>query len=251
MTAGSRVRMGARLARARVLRRQRLPARPRHLVRGRGQPGARVPRARELRLLRVASPMRVALAQLNPTVGDLAGNRRLVEEAAAKAASERADLLVAPEMVLTGYPPMDLLERDGFVRDQLRELDALAAVVAAGGDRARRRAAGRGRAARRVPQRVRAARGRAAAWPRARRPTCRPTTCSTSGAISRPPSGASRCRSATATRSWVSPSARTPGSSRRAMRWIRSASSRARAPTSCSIRRARRGTRTRRASGAA
>ena len=69
--------------------------------------------------------MRIALAQLNPTVGDLAGNRRLVEEAAAKAASERADLLVVPEMVLTGYPPMDLLERDGFVRDQLRELDAL------------------------------------------------------------------------------------------------------------------------------
>jgi NAD+ synthase (glutamine-hydrolysing) len=72
--------------------------------------------------------MRIALAQLNPTVGDLAGNRRLVEEAAAKAASERADLLVTPEMVLTGYPPMDLLERNGFVRDQVRELDALAAA---------------------------------------------------------------------------------------------------------------------------
>ena len=111
-------------ARARAGR-QRLPPRPRHLVRGRGQPDARVPRARELRLLRVV--MRIALAQLNPTVGDLAGNRRLVEEAAAKAATERADLLVAPEMVLTGYPPMDLLERDDFVRDQLRELDALAA----------------------------------------------------------------------------------------------------------------------------
>ena len=69
--------------------------------------------------------MRVALAQLNPTVGDLAGNRRLVEEAAAKAASERAELVVLSEMVLTGYPPMDLLERDGFVRDQLRELEAL------------------------------------------------------------------------------------------------------------------------------
>ena len=72
--------------------------------------------------------MRIALAQLNPTVGDLAGNRRLVEEAAAKAASERADLLLTSEMVLTGYPPMDLLERNGFVRDQLRELDALAAA---------------------------------------------------------------------------------------------------------------------------
>jgi NAD+ synthase (glutamine-hydrolysing) len=69
--------------------------------------------------------MRVAIAQVNPTVGDLAGNRRLVEEAAAKAASERAALVVLPELVLTGYPPMDLLEREGFVRDQLRELDAL------------------------------------------------------------------------------------------------------------------------------
>jgi NAD+ synthase (glutamine-hydrolysing) len=70
--------------------------------------------------------VKVALAQVNPTVGDLSGNRRLVEEAAAKAAEERADLVVLPEMVLSGYPPMDLLERDGFVRDQLRELDALA-----------------------------------------------------------------------------------------------------------------------------
>ncbi len=69
--------------------------------------------------------MRIAIAQLNPVVGDLAGNRKLVEEAAARAASERADVLALPEMVLTGYPPMDLLERDGFVRDQLRELDAL------------------------------------------------------------------------------------------------------------------------------
>jgi len=69
--------------------------------------------------------MRVAIAQVNPTVGDLRGNRQLVEEAAAKAAAAKADLVVLPELVLTGYPPMDLLERSGFVRDQLAELDAL------------------------------------------------------------------------------------------------------------------------------
>jgi NAD+ synthase (glutamine-hydrolysing) len=69
--------------------------------------------------------MRIALAQVNPIVGDLSGNRRLVEEAAAKAAAEQADVVVLPETVLTGYPAMDLLEREGFVQDQLRELDAL------------------------------------------------------------------------------------------------------------------------------
>ena len=72
--------------------------------------------------------MKIALAQVNPTVGALAANRALVEDAAAKAAEEGADLVVLPEMVLTGYPPMDLLERDGFVRDQLRELDALGPI---------------------------------------------------------------------------------------------------------------------------
>jgi NAD+ synthetase len=69
--------------------------------------------------------MKIALAQVNPTVGDLVGNRKLVEESAAKAERAGADLVVLPEMVLTGYPPMDLLERDGFVRDQLRELEKL------------------------------------------------------------------------------------------------------------------------------
>lgn len=69
--------------------------------------------------------MKLAIAQINPTVGDLAGNRGLVEEAVDKATSARADVVVLPEMVLTGYPPMDLLERDGFVNDQLRELSAL------------------------------------------------------------------------------------------------------------------------------
>ncbi len=69
--------------------------------------------------------MRIAIAQIDPTVGDLAGNRRLVEEAAGKAAALGAELVVFSELVLTGYPPMDLLDREGFVRDQLRELELL------------------------------------------------------------------------------------------------------------------------------
>ncbi|MCS5637201.1 MAG: NAD+ synthase [Myxococcota bacterium] len=72
--------------------------------------------------------MKLAMAQINPTVGDLQGNRRLVEEAVGKARAAGAQMVVLPEMVLTGYPPMDLLERDGFVRDQLRELEALEAA---------------------------------------------------------------------------------------------------------------------------
>ncbi|MCX5739446.1 MAG: NAD+ synthase, partial [Proteobacteria bacterium] len=70
--------------------------------------------------------MRIAIAQINPTVGDLAGNRRLIEETAAKAAEARAQLVVFSELALTGYPPMDLLERSGFVEDQLHELEFLA-----------------------------------------------------------------------------------------------------------------------------
>jgi len=69
--------------------------------------------------------MRVAIAQVNPTVGDLRGNRGLVEQAADKAVGAGADVVVLPEMVLTGYPPMDLLLREDFVRDQLDQLDAL------------------------------------------------------------------------------------------------------------------------------
>lgn len=72
--------------------------------------------------------MRIALAQLNPTIGDFAGNRLLVEQAARKAAAAGAKLIVFSEMVLTGYPPLDLLERRSFIEDQERALAALRPV---------------------------------------------------------------------------------------------------------------------------
>jgi len=58
--------------------------------------------------------MRLAVAQLNPTVGDFEGNLARAEEALSSAAPERPDLVVFPEMFLTGYPPQDLLERRWF-----------------------------------------------------------------------------------------------------------------------------------------
>jgi NAD+ synthase (glutamine-hydrolysing) len=59
--------------------------------------------------------MRIALAQLNPTVGDLAGNSALIEAAARRAFEDGAELLVCSELVICGYPPKDLLLRSGFV----------------------------------------------------------------------------------------------------------------------------------------
>ena len=55
--------------------------------------------------------MRIALAQLDPTVGDLAGNAALIAAAAARAVDQGADLLVTPELVISGYPPEDLVLR--------------------------------------------------------------------------------------------------------------------------------------------
>ena len=60
--------------------------------------------------------MRLALAQINPVVGDLDGNRKLILERLAEAKENTADLVVFPELAVTGYPPEDLLLRPGFIR---------------------------------------------------------------------------------------------------------------------------------------
>ena len=57
----------------------------------------------------------IALLQLDPTVGDIAGNVAMVEAAAAKAASAGAEMAVASELVISGYPPRDMLMDEKFV----------------------------------------------------------------------------------------------------------------------------------------
>ncbi|MBC7816860.1 MAG: NAD+ synthase [Planctomycetaceae bacterium] len=70
--------------------------------------------------------MKIALAQLNPTVGDLRGNAALVRVAAEQAAAAGADLLVTSELLISGYPPKDLLLREGFAHACDRAVSALA-----------------------------------------------------------------------------------------------------------------------------
>ena len=74
--------------------------------------------------------VRVALGQLNTTVGDLDGNVARMVEWTTRAADEGADLICFPELAITGYPPEDLVLRPRFVEDNLAALDALAAATA-------------------------------------------------------------------------------------------------------------------------
>ena len=72
--------------------------------------------------------LRLALAQVNPTVGDLDGNTRRVIEYVERARDLSADLVAFPEMVVTGYPPEDLLFKPQFVRDNLAKMREVAAA---------------------------------------------------------------------------------------------------------------------------
>ena len=74
--------------------------------------------------------MKVAIAQINATVGDLAGNARLLAQAAREAHAQGASVVVAPELALTGYPPEDLLLRPAFMQACAETLAALAAELA-------------------------------------------------------------------------------------------------------------------------
>lgn len=78
------------------------------------------------------SPLRIAIAQIDSTVGDLEGNARKVEAFAAEAARAGADVVVFPELALTGYPPEDLLFRPAFLAEGRRWLHWLAARLADG-----------------------------------------------------------------------------------------------------------------------
>jgi NAD+ synthase (glutamine-hydrolysing) len=75
--------------------------------------------------------VRIALAQLDLTVGALRENRARIADACADAARQGADLVLAPELALSGYPPEDLVLRPSFLAACARELDALAAEAAA------------------------------------------------------------------------------------------------------------------------
>jgi NAD+ synthase (glutamine-hydrolysing) len=77
--------------------------------------------------------MRIALAQVNATVGDLAGNADLIVEWTRRAAGQGARLVVFPEMMLTGYPVEDLALRASFVEASIAALDATAERLAAEG----------------------------------------------------------------------------------------------------------------------
>ncbi|MGA7912496.1 MAG: nitrilase-related carbon-nitrogen hydrolase, partial [Candidatus Dormiibacterota bacterium] len=73
--------------------------------------------------------MRIALAQINPVVGDLEGNGRLIVDWIGRARDLGADVVCFPELAITGYPPEDLVLKPSFVRDNLAQLDLIAAAT--------------------------------------------------------------------------------------------------------------------------
>src|SRR5476649_3054714 len=75
--------------------------------------------------------MKLAIAQINCVLGDLAGNVAKILQYVEQARQQDAQLLLTPELSLCGYPPEDLLLRDGFFRDCAAALEELAAALPA------------------------------------------------------------------------------------------------------------------------
>src|SRR5437763_6319316 len=75
----------------------------------------------------MAAPLRIALCQLNLTVGDITGNERKIVDAIDAARSEAAQLVLVPELGVTGYPPEDLLLKEHFLLDARAALERIAA----------------------------------------------------------------------------------------------------------------------------
>ncbi len=73
--------------------------------------------------------LKIAAAQINPIVGDLAGNRAKILDFYRRARARRPDLVIFPECALPGYPPEDLLLRKSFIDANFRELKALAGGI--------------------------------------------------------------------------------------------------------------------------
>jgi len=71
----------------------------------------------------------IAIAQLNPTIGDLVGNAEQILAAARQAVTQKARLMITPELSLCGYPPRDLLMQPGFITAMSRQLAALAQAL--------------------------------------------------------------------------------------------------------------------------
>jgi NAD+ synthase len=81
----------------------------------------------------IAQTFRIAVAQLNPTVGDVAGNLALAREARRDAAREDADIVLFTELFISGYPPEDLVLKPSFLKACLKAVEELAAETADGG----------------------------------------------------------------------------------------------------------------------
>jgi NAD+ synthase (glutamine-hydrolysing) len=77
--------------------------------------------------------VKIALAQINPTVGDFTGNTKKILEFAARAGEQQAEFVVFPELAICGYPPADFLEKKAFIDRAAQAIEELAAWTAVRG----------------------------------------------------------------------------------------------------------------------